>query len=69
MPASRSNQLLGLTGGLAGGWGWADSGQQKGREGAGGSSLSGAALEQLGREPRLVLMLTEARGGWDERAC
>lgn len=41
VPASRSNQLLGLTGGLAGGWGWADSGQQKGREGAGGSDSVG----------------------------
>ena len=41
VPASRSNQLLGLTGGLAGGWGWAGSGQHKGREGAGGSDSVG----------------------------
>lgn len=41
VPASRSNQLLGLTGSLAGGWGWADSGQQKGRERAGGSDSVG----------------------------
>ena len=34
-------QLLALLGGLAGGWKWADSGQQKGWEGAGGSDSVG----------------------------
>lgn len=42
MPASRSPHLsTGLLRGLAGWWGWADSGQQKRREGTGGSDSVG----------------------------
>lgn len=61
---SRSPQLLALLGGLAGGWRWADSGQQKGWEGAGGSdSVGGPGIAGEGAK---VGPDAHAGGGWDE---